>query len=75
MAHFFETVEIRLLEGRPIDERAVAAGAKVEVGNEDFAAKYFEGRTRWGAISTGARPARRWSSRSWVLRETPGIPR
>ncbi|QOY90893.1 hypothetical protein IRI77_13385 [Paludibaculum fermentans] len=37
-----------MLEGRPIDERAVAAGAKVEVGNEDFAAKYFEGANEVG---------------------------
>jgi macrolide transport system ATP-binding/permease protein len=41
--NFFETLEIRVLLGRPIDARDVTAGAKVAVVNEVFAQKYFDG--------------------------------
>ena len=42
-SNFFETMQIPVLLGRPLDPRDVAAGAKVAVVNEVFAKKYFEG--------------------------------
>jgi predicted permease len=45
---FFETMQIPILLGRAIDERDVAAGAKVSVVNEVFVKKYLAGRSPVG---------------------------
>ena len=41
--HFFETMQIPILLGRPIDERDREGGQNVAVVNEIFAKKYFPG--------------------------------
>jgi macrolide transport system ATP-binding/permease protein len=45
---FFETMQIPILLGRAIDERDVAAGAKVAVVNEVFVKKYLGGQSPVG---------------------------
>jgi predicted permease len=42
-ANFFETMQIPVLVGRPVDARDIAAAAKVAVVNEVFARKFFGG--------------------------------
>src|SRR3954454_4442089 len=42
-ANFFETMQIPVLVGRPVDVRDVSAAAKVAVVNEVFVKKFFEG--------------------------------
>jgi predicted permease len=46
--HFFSTMQIPVLLGRAIDERDVAAAAKVAVVNERFAKTYFDGQNPIG---------------------------
>jgi predicted permease len=42
-ASFFETMQIPVLVGRPIDARDIAGGAKIAVVNEVFVKKYLNG--------------------------------
>jgi len=46
--NFFETMQIPIVLGRPIDARDIAAGATVAVINEKFAASYFPGQNPIG---------------------------
>jgi predicted permease len=52
---FFATMQIPILLGRAIDERDVAAGARVAVINAVFATTYFEGQNPLGRRFTQGR--------------------
>jgi predicted permease len=53
---FFRTMEIPVLLGRPIDQRDVAAAAKVAVVNDVFVSRYFPGQSPLGRRFTMGSP-------------------